>query len=123
MSLPGRWADDPVVAPPPPPEPVSKPRRQFQGTNYSDPAVTQFVNENIKELDDLQNVEQLITSLNEQQASVGAQVRIQRTSADRRLQSLRIDSISCERISWTRVGFHSLRQQHFNHIIMISQLK
>lgn len=78
MSLPGRWTDDPVTPPPPPPppaaDPVKKPRRIFQGTNYSDPTVTQFCNEHVKDLDDLQQVEHLITSLNDQQTKVTTQV-------------------------------------------------
>jgi len=74
MSLPGRWTDDP--APPLPQQKVVKPQKKpfQQQPNYSDPAVTQFVNEHFKELDDLQNVGQLINSLNEQQAVVTAQV-------------------------------------------------
>ena len=42
--------------------------------NYTDPAVTQFCNENLKDLDDLQNVDQLIASLTEQQNVVTAKV-------------------------------------------------
>ena len=74
MSLPGRWAEDPVVTSPSPPQPVQTQRRRFNSTNYADPAVTQFCNEHVKDLDDLQNVEQLITSLTEQQGIVTTQV-------------------------------------------------
>jgi hypothetical protein len=74
MSLPGRWAEDPVTPPPPEPEPVKKQRRTFQGTNYADPAVTQFCNEHVKDLADLQNINGLITSLNEKQDIVTTQV-------------------------------------------------
>src|SRR5271167_2709192 len=58
MSLPGRWTDEPAPTPPPP-KPVQKQTRQFQKPNYADPAVTQFCNEHFKELDDLQNIDQL----------------------------------------------------------------
>ena len=73
MSLPGRWTDEPAFVPPPQ-KPVQKQRRPFQRPNYADPAVTQFCNENLKELDDLQNIDQLIASLNEQQHVVSAKV-------------------------------------------------
>jgi hypothetical protein len=68
MSLPGRWTDDAPGPPAPPEEPPQPERRQFRRTTSSDPAVTQFCNEHIKDLDDLQNVSQLITSLTEQQS-------------------------------------------------------
>ena len=74
MSLPGRWTDEPAY-PPPAQKPEQKQTRQFQQPNYADPAVTQFCNEHFKELDDLQNVDQLIASLNEQQAVVAEQVK------------------------------------------------
>jgi hypothetical protein len=75
MSLPGRWTDDPAPVPPTlPARQPPKAQRQFQRPNYSDPAVTQFCNEHLNDLDDLQNVDQLITSLNEQQTVVTEQV-------------------------------------------------
>jgi hypothetical protein len=75
MSLPGRWTDDvpSVRSPSPPLKQPPKTQRQFQQSNYSDPAVTQFVNEHFSELDDLQNVGQLISSLDEQQAVITAE--------------------------------------------------
>ena len=73
MSLPGRWTDEPAVVPSPQ-KPVKKQSRPFQVPNYTDPAVTQFCNENLKDLDDLQNVDQLIASLTEQQNVVTAKV-------------------------------------------------
>ena len=74
MSLPGRWTDEPAYVPPVQ-KPAQKQARQFQPPNYADPAVTQFCNEHFKELDDLQNVDQLIALLDEQQAVVFQQVR------------------------------------------------
>ena len=75
MSLPGRWTDDPVQsASPVPPKPASKPQRQFSEPNYSDPAVTQFCNEHLNDLDDLQNIGQLVASVKEQQTVVTTQV-------------------------------------------------
>jgi len=70
--LPGRWTDEPVAVEPP--QKPAKKHRVPQQSNYADPAVTQFCNEHFKELDDLQNVGQLIASLNEQQSVVIAQV-------------------------------------------------
>ena len=51
-------------------------RNEFQEPNYADPAVTQFCNEHLKELDDLQNVSQLIASLKEEQTVVAARVDV-----------------------------------------------
>jgi hypothetical protein len=75
MSLLGRWTDDPPAVPVPANKPVPKQqqRQSFQ-PNYADPAVTQFCNEHFKDLNDLQNVDQLIASLNEQQSIIVAQV-------------------------------------------------
>ena len=73
MSLPGRWTDEPAFVTPPQ-KAAQKQRRPFQQPNYADPAVTQFCNEHLKELDDLQNIDQLIASLNEQQDVVSAKV-------------------------------------------------
>jgi len=74
MSLPGRWTDDPpAVAVPDKPVQKRRQRQSFQ-PNYSDPAVTQFCNEHFKDLNDLQNVDQLIASLNEQQSIIAVQV-------------------------------------------------
>ena len=73
MSLPGQWTEEPAVVPSPQ-KPVRNQRRPFQLPNYSDPAVTQFCNENVKDLDDLQNVDQLIASLTEQQNIVTEKV-------------------------------------------------
>ena len=77
MSLPGRWTDDPPAAAVPEKSALQKQRqrqRQSFQLNYADPAVTQFCNEHIKDLNDLQNIDQLIASLNEQQSVVAAQV-------------------------------------------------
>lgn len=75
MSLPGHWADEQVSLSPPQ-NPVQKQQKQFQEPNYADPAVTQFCNEHLKELDDLQNVSQLIASLKEEQTVVAARVDV-----------------------------------------------
>ena len=75
MSLPGSWTTDPepVVAPRQETKP-QKQKRQFHAPNYADPAVTQFCNEHFRDLDNLQNIAELITSLNEQQDVVNAEV-------------------------------------------------
>jgi len=72
MSLPGRWSDDPPAVAIDKPVQIQRQRQSFQ-PNYADPAVTQFCNEHFKELNDLQNVDQLIASLNEQQSIIAAQ--------------------------------------------------
>ena len=74
MSLPGRWTDDiPAVAAPAKPLQKQRQRALFQ-LNYADPVITQFCNEHIKDLNDLQNIDHLIASLNEQQSVIAAQV-------------------------------------------------
>ena len=82
MSLPGRWTDEPAFVPEPQ-KPVQKQRRPFQQPNYADPAVTQFCNEHLKDLDDLQNIDELIASLNEQQHVVTAKAFTTTESAHR----------------------------------------
>jgi hypothetical protein len=73
MSLPGQWTDEQETLSPSQ-NLVQKQQRQFQDPNYADPAVTQFCNEHLKELDDLQNVGDLIASLKEEQSVVAARV-------------------------------------------------
>lgn len=66
--LPGYWTEDTVPQPEPQrPESTVQPRRD-------DSAVTDFCNERLRELSDLEKVEGLITSLNEQQQTVTAEV-------------------------------------------------
>jgi hypothetical protein len=77
MSLPGRWTDGPAPLLSSPISSTQSPRleRRFQKPSYVDQAaVTQFCNDHFKDLDDLQNTGQLITSLKEQQTIVTAQV-------------------------------------------------
>jgi len=75
MSLPGSWTNEFEPAAEPRSETKSqKPRRQFQAPNYADPAVTQFCNEHLRDLDNLQNIAELINSLSEQQDVVNAEV-------------------------------------------------
>jgi hypothetical protein len=90
MSLPGGWTDDAVYTAPLPKPVPQKPRRQFHPTNYSDPAVTQFCDEHVKDLDDLHNIDQLIASLTEQQTTVTAKV-IPLLSMLTRLRNQKID--------------------------------
>jgi capsule polysaccharide export protein KpsE/RkpR len=120
MSLPGRWTDEPASTPPPP-KPVEKQTRQFQQPNYADPAVTQFCNEHFKELDDLQNIDQLIASLNEQQTVVTTQVIHLRvycaykkiSESENQLNSLRKDILDKSR---TSLSATSTFQSHYHDL-------
>ncbi len=71
--LPGRWADDPVS------------QTKLQEPKPSTPskrdhlAVTEFCNEHLRDLRDLEKVEGLIGSLNEQQEVVTVKVIVPRS--------------------------------------------
>jgi hypothetical protein len=69
--LPGHWTDDAVSQPKQkrPESSATQPRRE-------DSAVTEFCNEHLKELSDLEKVEGLIASLNEEQQTVTAEVLV-----------------------------------------------
>jgi hypothetical protein len=76
MSLPGGWRDEAghKKTSPLPSKIVQNQIIQSSQQSTSTPAVTQFCNEYLKELDDLQNVEQLLTSFNEQREVIAMQV-------------------------------------------------
>lgn len=123
MSLPGGWTDNPVVLPQPR-EPVQtqkqKQKRLFHHLDYADPAVTQFCNEHLKELDDLQNLDELIASLNEQQTVVARQVNhikpgidVQISELEVLLNSLRKDIFDKCRISLSAT---STFQSHYHDL-------
>jgi hypothetical protein len=80
MSLPGGWRDDSspsLVATSPTKAPKKRPPRPSnQQPDYTNPAVTQFINENFKDLKDLENVDKVITTLRIEQDDLAAKVRL-----------------------------------------------
>ena len=123
MSLPGGWAVDPAVLPQPR-ETVQtqkeKQKRLFHHLDYADPAVTQFCNEHLKELDDLRNLDELIASLSEQQTVVTRRVKhiksginVQITELEALLNSLRKDIFDKCRISLSAT---STFQSHYHDL-------
>jgi hypothetical protein len=79
MSLPGGWREDSspsLAATTPTKVPKKRPPRQSnQHPDYTNPAVTQFINENFKELKDLENVDKVIATLRIEQDDLAAKVR------------------------------------------------
>lgn len=79
MSLPGGWRDDSsplLVATSPTKSPKKRPPSPSnQHPDYTNPAVTQFINENFKDLKDLENVDKVITTLHIERDDLAAQVR------------------------------------------------
>jgi hypothetical protein len=77
MSLPGGWRDDSspsLVASPTTAPKKRPPHSSNQQPNYTNPAVTQFINENFKDLKDLENVDKVITTLRIEQFDLAAKV-------------------------------------------------
>jgi hypothetical protein len=66
--LPGRWTEDTVS------QPMLREPESFAPSKRDDLGVTDFCNEHLRDLRDLENVEGLIASLNEQQEVVTVEV-------------------------------------------------
>jgi hypothetical protein len=71
MSLPGQWTEETGLTP----SSIKHSQKSIQDINYSDSAVTQFCNEHLKHLDDLQNVPRLLDLLKAQETEIVTNVQ------------------------------------------------